>query len=268
MGPATQLASNSVPAPPRLPDAFRRRAARPAIVGHRGARADGVFENTVASFEEAARQGADAIELDVRPGAGGELLVFHDPDLWRAAGDPRLVAGLIAREVSRLAGADVPTLHQALDLARSRGLGVNVELKRDVPDRAAAARAVAAALSRWDRSHDVIVSSFDPGMLRAHRALAPHLCHAALVHRSAYDSLALLATRLLSFSGAHVHTSLVTPRVVGPLLARGAYCAAWTVNDVVVARRAFALGVEAIITDEPGRVRTSFEALSDERRSV
>ncbi len=241
-----------------LPDAFRRRGDRPAIVGHRGARG-AAAENTLEAFEEARRQGADAVELDVRPCRGGELVVFHDPDLWRVAGDRRGVHEVSLGELRALAKADVPTLQDALAAIRAASLGVNVEIKRDVPDRKALVDGVARVLSRWDRRHDVVVSSFDPWMLGAHRAICPHRPHAALVHRSAYEELAFVAARLVRAQGVHLHATLIRADVV-PRITTRAFVAAWTINDVVVARRAFELGADALITDEPGRMRACFGA--------
>lgn len=241
---------------PRLPEAFRRRADRPAIVGHRGAR--GTFpENTIDAFDAAKRQGADAIELDVRPTKDGALVVFHDPDLWRLAADRRSVDQVTHRELCTRAGLAVPTLEEALAFARGVGLGVNVEIKRDVLDRRALVEDVATVIGRWDPRHDLVISSFDPWMLRAHRARCPERAHGLLVHRSAYDHVALFVARFVA-DGVHVHTTLAHPRVL-PEVARRGFVAAWTVNDVVIARRAFDLGADALITDEPGRIRASFD---------
>jgi glycerophosphoryl diester phosphodiesterase len=57
---------------------------RPAVVAHRGASSE-LPENTLAAFEEAARVGADMVELDVRLTADGVPVVLHDPELGRAA---------------------------------------------------------------------------------------------------------------------------------------------------------------------------------------
>lgn len=56
---------------------------KPIIVAHRGASGDAP-ENTLAAFDEAHRQGATMIELDVQESADGEVIVFHDDQLTRA----------------------------------------------------------------------------------------------------------------------------------------------------------------------------------------
>src|SRR5829696_4681674 len=66
---------------------------RADVVAHRGASAYAP-ENTFAAFDLALAQGADVLELDVRPAANGHLVLVHDPTLERIAGDPRAVASL------------------------------------------------------------------------------------------------------------------------------------------------------------------------------
>ncbi|MGI9050167.1 MAG: glycerophosphodiester phosphodiesterase, partial [Rubrobacteraceae bacterium] len=52
------------------------------VVAHRGA-AGLEPENTLRSFRRAAREGADAIELDLRVSHDGSLVVMHDPTVAR-----------------------------------------------------------------------------------------------------------------------------------------------------------------------------------------
>jgi len=55
------------------------------VIGHRGAAGTDV-ENTIPSFEEALRQGANALEIDLSMTADGEIVVWHDwdPNAWKA----------------------------------------------------------------------------------------------------------------------------------------------------------------------------------------
>lgn len=251
-----------------LPDCFRPHDRRPAIVGHRGVR--GTYpENTLGAFEEAIRQGADAFELDVRVCASGEVVVLHDVDLVRVAGDPARAAEHDFRSLSRIdlgRGERVPRLSAALALARQHRVGVNVEIKHDVPAKLRVVAAVARELGRHASGVDVVVSSFDPWMLAAHRALAPRLCHAQIIHESTYHDLAFSIARRLGFSGVHVQSSLVTPARMQPFQGR-AYFAVWTVNEPVEATRVANLGASAVITDVPSRIRYCFEPCRAETRS-
>jgi glycerophosphoryl diester phosphodiesterase len=248
-----------------LPAAFRRRKERPAIVGHRGVRQPGAFvENTLRAIEEAARQGADAVEIDVRACLSGEIVVFHDPDLERMAGDPRHVAriGWQALRAVEMAGERVPLLSDVVALAQALGIGLNVEIKHDLPDRRAVVGPVAKLLAPLATSLEVVVSSFDPTTLSLFRLAAPAICAAQLIHESTYHDWAFRVARVLQ-SGIHVEGSLAVRARCQPFLADPShrrFVNAWTINDPEDARRLFALGVDALITDEPARLCAAFSA--------
>jgi glycerophosphoryl diester phosphodiesterase len=249
---------------------FRRRADRPRIIGHRGVRGDGApLENTLAAFARAAEEGADGVELDVRLSADGELVALHDPTLERVTGgaDLRAVAELRARELAAvdLGGARVATLAEALAFGRARRLTMNVEMKRDVPDRLAVARATARLLGSWDPKHPVLVSSFDPPMLFAFAAFAPEVPRALLINRTWYFEVAR-AARMLGFDGVHVERTVASPAFVRRLRAGGALVQVWTVNHAVEARDLDAIGVDGIISDRPAEMRASVEP--ENRRSA
>ncbi|WP_437669705.1 glycerophosphodiester phosphodiesterase [Sorangium sp. So ce131] len=245
-------------ASPGSPAAAGARA--PLIFGHRGVRGeDAPPENTLASFEEAAAQGADAIELDVRVCGSGEVVALHDPDLARVTrgADTRAAASLSWDELRRvdLGGERVPQLAEVLAFARARRLAVNVEMKRDVPDRAAVVLATARLLRAWDPRHAVLVSSFDPVMLASFKVMAPGVPRALLVHRSRYHDAAVRLTPALAPFAAHIERTIASPERIALLKRQGRVVNVWTVNDPREARDLAALGVDGLITDAPRRIR-------------
>lgn len=243
----------------------RAPGARPIVIGHRGVRREGVVENTLAAFEAAADEGAEAVELDVRVCATGELVVVHDPTLARitADADVRAVADLPWSELSRVdlpGGARVPLLAEVLSFARARRLAVNVEMKRDAPSRPAIVRATARLLGGWDPAHGVIVSSFDPPMLAMLAALAPRVPRAVLVHRTSYHLVHAATAIPMGAAAVHLCRTLTRPELVRSLIGRGLLVNVWTVNDGSEARDLAALGVAGIITDAPGEIRAALGA--------
>jgi glycerophosphoryl diester phosphodiesterase len=208
-------------------------------VGHRGGRGEGwPRENTIAAFEQARDQGARAIELDVRTHAG-EVVVLHDAT--RATMRELQVAG-------------VPTLGEVLAWARQRDVAVNVEMKHDVPSRSALARAVA-RLVRESRA-DVLLSSFDPVLLAMAGALVPSIPRALLVHAAQArwaDAVQELA-RPAVVQALHLERTQTDPRALARYRARGLRLGVWTVNEPSEACDLVGLGVETIITDQPGAI--------------
>jgi glycerophosphoryl diester phosphodiesterase len=206
------------------------------VVGHRGGRGQGwPRENTLAAFEQARTQGARAIELDVRTHEG-QVIVLHDP--------PR-------QPLHRLR-PEVPTLREVLAWAGDHGVGVNVEMKHDVPDRLALARATA-GIVRAGRA-DVLFSSFDPRLLARVAAFAPHVPRALLVHadQARWADVLQQAARPPFVEALHLERTQTNPRAVARTLARGLRVGVWTVNDPSEARDLVGLGVASIITDVAG----------------
>jgi glycerophosphoryl diester phosphodiesterase len=210
----------------------------PLVVGHRGGRGDGwPRENTLAAFEQARKQGARAVELDVRMHEG-QLIVLHDPP---------------DAPLARLR-PEVPTLAEVLEWAAEHGVGVNVEMKHDVPSRLALARATVRAIQASEV--DVLLSSFDPRLLTMAAALAPRIPRALLVHSAQgrwADAVQEAAVPPL-VEALHLERTQTEPRAIARYLARGLRVGVWTVNDPSEARDLLALGVATIITDGPGRL--------------
>lgn len=244
--------------------ALRARNGRPLVYGHRGASARAP-ENTLSAFALALDEGADGVELDVRLSRDGVVVVAHDPDLRRVAKRPERVADLDAAILRTVdAGGDhVPTLDETLDLLLPRGATVNVELKGDVPDRLALARACARVFARRRRSEldAVFVSSFRPeilAMLRALRAAVPLAFLFDAEHTGPVRGAIL--RRLTPADGLHPHHGLCTPGAIARWHARGLFVNTWTVDSPSRARALADAGVDGIITNDPAGIRASLEA--------
>jgi glycerophosphoryl diester phosphodiesterase len=82
------------------------------IIAHRGASWDAP-ENTLRAMQLGWEQGADAIELDLHLSKDGRLVVIHDADTKRVAGDPRKVADQTWEELRSLEGRADP--HPRID---------------------------------------------------------------------------------------------------------------------------------------------------------
>jgi glycerophosphoryl diester phosphodiesterase len=234
------------------------------VFAHRGSHRS-LPENTHAAFARAIEEGADGVELDVRTCASGEVVVVHDADLERLAGDPMEVARV---PYGRLARADlgggerVPGLDAVLDQALGAGLEVNVEVKGDVPDRRGTARAVAALLERRRANERaaVILSSFDPLVLAALRARARGV-RTALLFDAEHTGLrrTALLLRALWPQGVHPHYSLCTERAVRGWKARGLFVGAWTVNEPTLGPVLERAGLDLLITDEVPAMREALK---------
>jgi glycerophosphoryl diester phosphodiesterase len=162
-------------------------------------------------------------------------------------------------------GARIPTLDEVLDWSKRRGALLNVELKRDVSDRERLVANVAQTLtfSRVEPSR-VLLSSFDPAIVKHLSRVLPTFPTGYLLDSSWPRWPLARAFRRLGAAAVHPHESLITRRFLKPLVRRGALVNVYGVNDEGRARELHELGVDAIISDVPGRIRVALARAGDD----
>jgi glycerophosphoryl diester phosphodiesterase len=213
------------------------------VVAHRGASAHHP-ENTLSAFEAAVSAGADIIELDVRRSADGVLVVVHD------------ATELTLAEIRRLQ-PEIPSLDEVLELLRGR-VALEVEIK-NVPHEAGfepagkgIARDVVDALRRV-ASTNAFISSFDPECLRSVKELDPGMPTGLQVHASddLDHALALAAGRHAFLLPEATVLETAGREFIEDAHERDVCVCAWTVDDPIAIERLFALGVDAVETNDP-----------------
>lgn len=238
---------------------WMRPPARPLVLGHRGARRRAP-ENTIAAFDLAMDEGADGVELDVRLNRDGHVVVIHDPTLERVTDgrDRRRIEDVGLAELAAIdlgGGARVPALEEVLSWARRRRARVNVELKRDVTRRARFVWEVVRLLAFEPAAGTrLLTSSFDPWLVLACAHFLPHIAAGWLVEAPGPVPGRSFGERLLGASAVHPQASLVTPESIAPWHHDGCLVNVWTVNDPADAQRLAQIGVDTIISDEPGKI--------------
>ena len=110
--------------------------ASPIIFAHRGA-SSYAPENTLAAFELALRQGADAIELDAKLTADGQVVVIHDQTVDRTTAQKGNVHDFTLEQLQKMdagshfdiafRGEPIPSLEQVFETL-GQHLYINVEL--------------------------------------------------------------------------------------------------------------------------------------------
>ena len=240
----------------------------PLIVGHRGASALAP-ENSIAAFERAVADKADAVELDVLQCATGEVVVFHDDDLTRLAGRPDRIAELSWRElrdIRLISEVTIPTLEEVFE-ACGPSLLVNVELKASGITRAAMrnlVEGVSAAIGRTNAGSRVLISSFHPGALMLWRRRASAVPFGLHFERDSIWPLRHAWPLVwLHPASAHPEGVLCTAREVRRWHRRGYRVNVWTVDAEPELRRFRDMGVDGIITNDPARARRAIERPPD-----
>ncbi|MFZ5850696.1 MAG: glycerophosphodiester phosphodiesterase family protein [Actinomycetota bacterium] len=255
------------------------------VVAHRGASED-VPEHTLAAYQKALQDGADALECDVRLTADGVLVCVHDRTVNRTSNGRGVVSTLELADLAALdfgswrdpwpglAGDEEPdrdhravlTLERLLELAVDWGRPVTLAVETKHPTRYAGLveRRLVDLLDRFGLAHggragphhvQVRVMSFATLGLRRVRALAPRLPTVLLLARVPLrlrDGSLPTGTRI---AGPSIDIVRAHPEYVAKVHARGHAVHVWTVDDPADVALCARLGVEAIITNRPRQVR-------------
>jgi len=240
---------------------------RPLVVGHRGASADEP-ENTIAALEAAVREGADAVELDVRVTADDVPVVLHDADVGVRTDGSGQVHTLTLAEVKRLDASggrgerqEIPTLAEALEaIARHDGIAADLEIKNipgepafDSP-REAILEASLRVLEEVAFGGPVLVSSFNWLTIERSKELAPDVPTGFLTIGPVDPRAAL------DYARQHGH-EFVLPQAYALLEAgeafvrevhgEGVLVGTWTVDEEAELETLFGWGVDAVASDHP-----------------
>jgi len=235
------------------------------VIAHRGA-AVNAPENTLAAVRQAIRDQADWIEIDVQETADGAVVVVHDSDFMKLAGEPLKVWDGTLEQIRRIdvgswrdprfAGEQVPTLREVLEAVSGRAKLV-IELKYYGHDQMLEQRVVD-LVEAAGMADDVAIMSLKYPALQKVRALRPEWRIGLLAAKAVGD----LSRRDVDFLA--VNQGMATAPFVRRAEAAGMPVFAWTINDPVTLARVVAAGVSGIITDDPEGMR----GLLAERRDM
>jgi len=256
LGAAASVSALAVAALVLLAAVPASRSQAVVVIAHRGSSATAP-ENSLAAFRLAADQKSDYVELDVQESADGEVLVVHDNDLMKVAGDPMQVwqsdaARIRSVDIGSPVGAQfaaerVPTLAEALAVCKGR-CRVIVELKQyghDVRLEEKVVEIVEAA----GMANDCIFMSLDHGMVKKMKELRPGWRTGVLAAKAIGD-----ITRLGADFVA-VEKKMATHLFVRHARRAGQEVYPWTVDDAAWMLTLVSRGVDGLITNRPDLAR-------------
>ena len=216
-------------------------------MAHRGA-SKVEQENTTVAFRRALEMGANAVELDVRRCATGELVVHHDAKL----SDGRAI---IATKITELPDY-VPTLNEALNACGS--MWVNIEIKNDSaePDfdpTEQIASDLVEFLKQRGSMEKWLISSFRRETVDEVRKIMPQLKTAWLVMTIDNAQLEIVAKQMADQGHYAIHpwvTSL-TEQVVAVFHKHGLKVNTWTCDNPSRMKELIDWQVDGICTNVP-----------------
>jgi len=227
------------------------------IFGHRGYAA--VYpENTMISFKEAQKAGADGIELDVQLSRDKELVVIHDPTVDRTTDGSGSVRELTLDQLKQLNAAHqsktvdfapIPTLRDVMEWLAGTDLLLNIELKNAVYPYEGMEEKVIDLIREYDMEERVILSSFNHYSLVYCHRLAPDIETAPLYSEGLY--MPWVYAESIRAKSIHPKFRAAPNEIIEQCQQAGIAVRPYTVNRKGEMKRLFRVGCSAFITDDP-----------------
>jgi glycerophosphoryl diester phosphodiesterase len=222
------------------------------VIAHRGASADAP-ENTLAAMEQAIKDGADWVEIDVQETRDGDVVVIHDSDLKKIGGSGLKVFDASLAELQSVdigswkhpsfSDQRIPTLQQLLELCKNR-IKVLIELKYYGQEKQLEQR-VAEIVEATGMQDQIKVMSLNYPGIQKMKSIQPQWSVGLLASVSLGD-----ITRLEADFFA-VNASFASRALVRRTHSQGKSVLVWTINDPVSMSAMMSKGVDGIITDKP-----------------
>ncbi len=265
--------------------AEKKKARTTKIWAHRGS-SGFAPENTMPAFEIAKELDIDGIELDVQMTKDGELVVIHDETINRTSDGKGWVKDLtleqlrqfnFAKNKSAFGFVAIPTLREVYELFQGTDYVINVELKTSVipydgsnvvvgglnvetgignalPDSRCIEEKVHELTVEMGMENQVIYSSFShSSILKMQQYVTKE--HTAFLFCDGWLNVA-------EYGQTHkvqaIHpdmTYLELEKLVRECHEKGMKVHVWTVNEEEHALKLCDMGVDAIITNHPGKMR-------------
>ena len=219
-------------------------------------------ENSADAFRHALALAAEQLELDVHLSADGVPFVMHDATLDRMTDARGPLNGLTAEALGRLrvkgtGGEPPPSLAAAAAMVREAGRVLRLELKSDAAGRPypAILPACCAVLDAQAMRERTTVMAFEPLVLAQASAVGGWRRRVLLLEARPWRGMGTLGAIALARTVGAEELGLPIGEwdaaAIAALRAAGCGVRAWGCNDVATITAGYALGLDAIATDDP-----------------
>jgi glycerophosphoryl diester phosphodiesterase len=226
------------------------------VVGHRGAMGH-VLENTIESVQKAIELNVDGIEIDVFKSKTGELVVYHDPFLSRLSNSNAFIEQISLdsiKKIELIGGYFIPTLKEIVDIIPEK-IFLNIELKGQ--DTAFETNKI---IINYLNTYNFpvskfIISSFRWDELKKIRSFNKDIPIAILVDSLYKIDDAIKLAKQINAVSLNPNKEFITKEIVNKIQSKNIKVYPYTINTPRNIRKMRSMGVDAIITDYPERIK-------------
>ena len=241
------------------------------VISHRGANKVAP-QNTVIAFEKSMEIGCDGFETDIHLTKDGVPVVCHNFNIDATSDGKGYIKNMTFEELRRydfgkyrgpeFEGTKIPTLDEFLEVSAKMGdkmKVLDIELKSEVPGAAGTeiAEKMLKAVNEYGLLDKLLVSSFDPALLVVCKKIEPR-CKTGILYspeRKLAYKISLNPAKFcreINCDALHPHYIYCTKHFVETAHNAGIQVNPWTIDSERVAKRLIKLGVDGLITDDPG----------------
>lgn len=236
------------------------------IWGHRGAM--GYYpENTMISFKEAVKQGANGIELDVHLSKDGYLIVCHDERVDRTTNGTGFIKDMTCRELRKLdagtwfdekyKGQKLPILREVFDYLINRKIVLNIELKAGSAFYDGIEEKLVKLIENYRFTDKVIISSFDHRALVKVKEINPKIKTGILYVSALYEPIKYL--KMVGADALHPYYITIDKNLIYETTKNNIPINTYTVNDMNMVKKLASYNLNAIITNYPDKALKELE---------
>ena len=216
-----------------------------------------VLENTIESVQKAIELNVDGIEIDVFKSKTGELVVYHDPFLSRLSNSNAFIEQISLdsiKKIELIGGYFIPTLKEIVDIIPEK-IFLNIELKGQ--DTAFETNKI---IINYLNTYNFpvskfIISSFRWDELKKIRSFNKDIPIAILVDSLYKIDDAIKLAKQINAVALNPNKNFITKEIVNKIQSNNIKVYPYTINTPRNIRRVRSMGVDAIITDYPERIK-------------
>ena len=216
-----------------------------------------VLENTIESVQKAIELNVDGIEIDVFKSKTGELVVYHDPFLSRLSNSNAFIEQISLdsiKKIELIGGYFIPTLKEIVDIIPEK-IFLNIELKGQ--DTAFETNKI---IINYLNTYNFpvskfIISSFRWDELKKIRSFNKDIPIAILVDSLYKIDDAIKLAKQINAVSLKPNKEFITKEIVNKIQSKNIKVYPYTINTPRNIRKMRSMGVDAIITDYPERIK-------------
>jgi glycerophosphoryl diester phosphodiesterase len=244
------------------------------IIAHRGSNKKAP-QNTLPAFRQAIAEGTDGFETDVHLTKDKQLVICHNYTINDTSDGRGDITSYTLAELKKFdfgsyfsrefANTQLPTLDEFLGLVGPADAEIiNIEIKSQKDRSTEIVYHTLDEIKRHGVLDRIIISSFDPRVLKAVKAIEPR-CKTAFLYPTndpfvcRFIAVPFFIAKSAGVDILHPAAPMVNKSMVHLAHKLGYKVNVWTVNEPSTIRRLVACGVDGLITDCPGKTREYVE---------